>query len=154
MKINISSTAFNGEELIPIRYTCDGDNISPPLNWNKPDDRIKSFAMIVDDPDAPGGDFVHWVVYNISPSVSGFPENVNTQKISKEILVGRNDFGESSYGGPCPPFGTHRYYFRIYGLDSALSQAKPELTKHQLLKLMEGHVIESGELVGKYQRKR
>jgi Raf kinase inhibitor-like YbhB/YbcL family protein len=94
------------------------------------------------------------VVYNIPDSVNRFPENVNSQNISKEIMVGRNDFGRSNYGGPCPPSGTHRYYFKIYGLDDVLHQAKPELRKHQLLKLMEGHVIESGQLMGKYQRKR
>jgi Raf kinase inhibitor-like YbhB/YbcL family protein len=132
MKIKITSSAFKEGELIPFRYTCDGDNISPQLSWDKPDDRIKSFAIIVDDPDAPGGDFVHWIIYDIPSSVCELSENVTLSKnISSEAKMGTNDFGKNGYGGPCPPSGTHR-----------------------LLKLMEGHVIESGQLMGKYQRKR
>lgn len=155
MELKITSTAFKDGELIPSKYTCDGENVSPDLKWNKPNDKIKSFALIVDDPDAPSGDFVHWVVYNIPGSIIEFPENVTSSKnIPEMFTIGKNDFGKIGYGGPCPPSGTHRYYFKIYGLDTVLHNAEAGLNKYKLLKVMEGHVVASGQLMGKYSRKR
>lgn len=155
MEIKISSAAFKEGELIPFCYTCDGENISPSLNWNKPHESIKSFAIVVDDPDAPSGDFVHWVVYNIPATVNEFLENVTpTRNISDEIIMGTNDFGKIGYGGPCPPSGTHRYFFKIFGLDTILPLIETGINKRQLLKAMEGHIIADGCLIGKYKRKR
>ena len=155
MKIKISSSAFKDGDLTPSRYTCAGENISPPLNWNKPDERIKSFAIIMDDPDAPSGDFVHWVVYNIPANVNEFLENVTpTRNIPNEVIMGVNDFGKIGYGGPCPPSGTHRYYFKIFGLDTNLHLIETGINKKQLLKAMEGHIIADGCLIEKYSRKR
>jgi len=155
VEIKITSNAFKDGELIPSKYTCDGVNVSPDLKWNKPNDKIKSFALIVDDPDAPSGDFVHWIVYNIPDSIIEFPENVTSSKnIPEMFTIGKNDFGKIGYGGPCPPSGTHRYYFKIYGLDTVLHNAEAGLSKYKLLKVMEGHVVASGQLMGKYSRKR
>lgn len=155
MKIKISSSAFKDGDLIPSRYTCDGENISPPLNWSKPDERIKSFTIIADDPDAPSGDFVHWLVYNIPANINEFPENMTpARNISIGVKMGKNDFGKTGYGGPCPPSGTHRYFFKIFGLDTILHLEEIGLNKKQLLKAIEGHIIADGCLIGKYNRKR
>jgi len=109
----------------------------------------------MDDPDAPSGDFVHWVVYNIPANVNEFLENVTpTRNIPNEVIMGVNDFGKIGYGGPCPPSGTHRYYFKIFGLDTNLHLIETGINKKQLLKAMEGHIIADGCLIGKYSRKR
>lgn len=155
MEIKIISNVFKEGELIPSKYTCDGENISPQLGWNKPDERIKSFAIIMDDPDAPSGDFVHWVVYNIPANVNEFLENITpTRNIPNGVMMGKNDFGKIGYGGPCPPSGTHRYFFKIFGLDTNLHLIETGINKKQLLKAMEGHIIADGCLIGKYSRKR
>ena len=153
MEIKIESSAFKNEGMIPSKYTCDGENVSPQLTWVEPPADTKSFALISDDPDAPGGTFVHWVVYNISPDARELPENVKIKAISPDAVEGTTHFGEEGYGGPCPPSGIHRYYFKIYALDATL-ELKPGAGKNVLLKAMEGHILAKGELMGKYSRKR
>ena len=151
--IKISSGAFKEGETIPAKYTCDGENISPPLAWTWYPKRTESFAIIADDPDAPTGTWVHWVIYNIPASVNELAENLaKTDTLQQGILQGITDFRRPGYGGPCPPSGTHRYYFKIYALDIML-KAKPGLSKAQLLEAMKGHIIAQGQLMGKYKRK-
>jgi Raf kinase inhibitor-like YbhB/YbcL family protein len=144
--IKISSSAFRENEMIPTQYTCDGKNINPPLDFKDIPKQAKSLALIVDDPDAPVGTWVHWVVWNI-PVVQHLNENSIPGK------EGLNDFQKQSYGGPCPPSGIHRYFFKVYALDNMLNL--PEATtKAQLESAMKNHVLASGELIGFYKRKR
>ncbi len=156
MEIKLYSTAFKDGEFIPSKYTCEGSNISPQIHWDEELKDVKSFAIIVDDPDAPGGDFVHWVIYNIPASVRELHEDVTpSRNISDQILLGTNSFGHIGYGGPCPPAGNpHRYFFRIYALDTVLHHLGSGAMKAQLLKAMQGHIIGEGELIGKYKRSR
>lgn len=152
--IKISSSAFKQGEAIPAKYTCDGENVSPPLSWTWYPKRTQSFAIIADDPDAPMGTWVHWVIYNIPASVNDLDENLaKTDTLQNGIMQGITDFRRPGYGGPCPPGGTHRYFFKIYALDIML-KAKPGLSKAELLKAMKGHIIAEGQLMGKYKRKR
>lgn len=154
MELSVESAAFTEGGLIPSKYTCDGNDVSPPLRWSGPPDGTRSLALISDDPDAPMGTWVHWVMYNIPPHVRELREHVPpSEKLSDGTVQGRTDFGRIGYGGPCPPSGTHRYYFRVYALDTVLDVA-PGATKRQLLRAMEGHVLAQGELMGKYARKR
>lgn len=154
MKIVIKSTAFNEGEMIPSKYTCDGSDISPPLSWSNFPDKTGSFALISDDPDAPMGTWVHWVLYDIPANVTNLEENVPSKKtLENNSKQGTNDFGKIGYGGPCPPSGTHRYYFKLYALDKDLN-LKPGATKTQLLKAMDGHILAEGQLIGKYKRDR
>jgi len=154
MEISVESTAFARGGMIPSKYTCDGSDVSPPLRWSKPPEGTKSFALISDDPDAPMGTWVHWVMYNIPPRVCELREHVPASgKLPDGTLQGRSDFGRTGYGGPCPPSGTHRYFFKVYALDTVLALA-PGATKQQLLSAMKGHILAQGELVGKYARKR
>jgi Raf kinase inhibitor-like YbhB/YbcL family protein len=154
MEIKIYSNAFKEGEPIPAKYTCQGANVSPELHWSNVPKDVKSFALIVDDPDAPGGDFVHWVIYNIPGSTNELHEDITpSRNIPDEVMLGTNSFGKIGYGGPCPPPGKpHRYYFRIYALDTILHQMESGATKQQLLKAMEKHIIGEGFLMGKYQR--
>jgi hypothetical protein len=152
MEIEIRSRSFKDGEYIPPKYTCDGMNISPQLSWSCKVEGIKTFAIIVEDPDAPRGIFTHWIVYNIPSKINSLMENSTPAKnVSDEVLMGTNDFGRIGYGGPCPPSGTHRYYFRIYGLNSAV-HLDSGATKSEVVKKMEGHIIARGEFMGKYQR--
>jgi Raf kinase inhibitor-like YbhB/YbcL family protein len=152
MEIEIESRAFGQGESIPAKYTCDGANISPQLSWNCSVEGVKTFAVIVEDPDAAGGNFTHWIVYNIPSKVNSLMENTTpTKNIPDEILMGTNDFGRIGYGGPCPPSGIHRYYFRVYGLNTAV-HLDSGATKKEVMKKMEGHIIARGELMGTYQR--
>ena len=152
--MQITSSAFIEEGMIPSKYTCDGQNISPPLAWTDAPAGTKSFALICDDPDAPMGTWVHWVAWNIPPTISKLDENITAQKESANgMKQGNNSWPEIGYGGPCPPSGTHRYYFKLYALD-ALLEIKPGATKEQLLKGMKGHILAEGHVMGKYQRKR
>ncbi|AWR94600.1 YbhB/YbcL family Raf kinase inhibitor-like protein [Acidianus brierleyi] len=148
--MEIRSAFTNGEE-IPIKYTCDGIDISPPLEWEKIDN-AKTYAIIVEDPDAPGGTFIHWVIYNIKRN--SLPENVKKEMESEIGIQGVNDFGKIGYNGPCPPksHGPHRYYFNVYALDSELPLRK-NITADNLKSLMENHIISAGNLMGKYKRK-
>lgn len=150
--MEIKSSAFKNSEMIPAKYTFDGLNVSPPLSWDIVPKGAKSIALICDDPDAPAGTWVHWVIFNLPPNLSELPENIPSQKILPNgAKQGTNDFGEIGYGGPAPPSGTHRYYFKIYALDIMLN-LKEGSNKQQLLKAMEGHILSKGELIGKYKR--
>jgi Raf kinase inhibitor-like YbhB/YbcL family protein len=149
----ITSTAFKHEEMIPEKYTCDGPDVSPQLAWTNVPESAKSFALICDDPDAPAGDWVHWVVYNISSETRELKEKIaNDAVLPDGARHGTNDFGKYGYGGPCPPGGTHRYYFKLYALDTMLS-LKDKVTRKDLLEGMKGHILGQAELMGKYKRK-
>jgi len=153
MSIQVTSSAFADGGSIPSKYTCDGADVSPPLKWNSVPDTTKSIALIADDPDAPRGTWVHWVVYDLPASLRELPEKVPAEKIlGNGGRQGMTDFKKIGYGGPCPPSGTHRYYFKIYALDRMLEIA-PGATKAQLLKAMEGHVLAEGQLMGKYTKR-
>jgi len=151
--IKVSSTAFKEGELIPSKFTCDGENISPQIAWTNFPKSTESFVLISDDPDAPVGTWVHWVVYNIPASCTELKEKFpKDEKFDNGIMQGTTDFRKTGYGGPCPPSGTHRYYFKIYALDVILN-VKSGLTKKEILKEIEGHIIAEGQLMGKYKRK-
>ncbi len=153
MKIQVTSSAFKDGEMIPHKYTCDGDNMSPPLAWSDIPAGAKSIALISDDPDAPRGDWVHCVILNMPPDTKGLPENIpSDEKVDNGAIQGMHDGGGIGYGSPCPPSGTHRYYFKIYVLDKMLG-LQPGITKKELLKAMEGHILAQGELMGRYKRR-
>ena len=151
--MKVTSKAFREGEMIPKQYTCEGANLSPQLAWGDVPEKTKSIALIVEDPDAPGKTFIHWVAFNIPASARELPENVPAQEnISGGGRQGMNDFKKVGYGGPCPPSGSaHRYYFKLYALDTELN-LDSSATKDQLLKAMEGHVLGEGQLMGKYQK--
>ncbi|HUA38421.1 MAG TPA: YbhB/YbcL family Raf kinase inhibitor-like protein [Candidatus Sulfopaludibacter sp.] len=154
MNIPITSTAFAEGQPIPDPYTCAGLNVSPPLQWANAPAGVKSFALIADDPDAPMGTWVHWVIYNLPPAATALAENTPpAPELPDGSKQGINDFGNIGYGGPCPPPGRpHRYFFKIYALDVMLN-IKSGATKKELLKAMEGHVLARGQRVGTYQRR-
>ena len=150
--MEIKSLSFNQGDMIPARYTCDGRNISPPLTWSGAPADAKSFALISDDPDAPSGTWVHWVIFNIPAKVNSLPENVSREEeVAGLGKNGKNSFGRIGYDGPCPPGGTHRYYFKLYALDSIL-KLKLTATKEGLLKAMKGHVLAEAQVMGRYKR--
>lgn len=150
--MQITSAAFDPEASIPRDYTCDGGNQSPPLSWQGVPEATQSLALIVDDPDAPGRTFVHWVLYNLPPDQSSLSA---AQPTSPTLLwggiQGRNDFRAIGYGGPCPPQGRHRYDFKLYALDQRLT-LEPGATKDQVVEAMDGHVLATAELIGYYNR--
>lgn len=153
MNIKITSNSFNEGEMIPARYTCDDINVSPHIAWGEIPKGTKSIALICEDPDAPAGVWVHWVIFNIPPDVKELKENLPKDKVfSNGMLQGTGDFRKIGYSGPCPPGGTHRYFFKIYALDKILELGSGA-TKAQLLKSMEGHILDEGQLMGKYCRK-
>ena len=148
----IKSSVFTEGALIGARYTCDGENVSPPLSWSGAPEETQSFTLICDDPDAPAGDWVHWVFYDIPGSVFELSEKIPKDKNPKiGGTQGANDFKKIGYGGPCPPGGTHRYYFKLYALDKELGMA-PGTSKHQILAAMKGHVLAEAQLMGRYRR--
>ncbi len=153
MVLTVSSSAFQEGDRIPTKYTCEGQDVSPPLAWSEPPVGARSFALIVDDPDAPGGVFTHWVLFNIPPDSRELPEAIPTQgELPSGALQGKNDFGKTGYGGPCPPPGRpHRYQFTLYALDQPLD-LKRGISKKQLLSTMQGHILAQGQLTGTYQR--
>ncbi len=152
MALIISSTAFSNGGMIPSQYTCDGANISPPLQWSGLPPNTKTVALIVDDPDAPARTWVHWVIYDLPANTTQLSENIKPQeKLADGAKQGTNDFKKIGYGGPCPPSGVHRYFFKLYALDIETS-LKPGATKDELLKTIENHVVAQGELIGKYKR--
>ncbi len=152
MEIKITSSAFEEGGLIPAKYTCDGADVSPPLQWDVVPEGTKSIALICDDPDAPMGTWVHWVLFNLPSDAKKLAENIPADKILPNgAKQGLSDFGRVGYGGPCPPSGTHRYFFKIYALGIELG-LEAGANKRQLLKAMEGHILEQGQLVGKYKR--
>ena len=153
MAFELKSSAFKNGESIPARYTGTGENISPPLEWSGSPEGTRSFALISDDPDAPMGTWVHWIVYDIPPDKNNLPEGVSKEKVLHDgSKQGRTSFLKIGYGGPYPPRGpAHRYFFKLYALDTKLD-LKPGATKKILLKAMEGHIIEKVELMGRFQR--
>ena len=152
MDFKLTSTAFQEGQPIPRQYTCDGVNVSPPLEWSGAPPAAKTFAIICDDPDAPSGTWVHWVVYDLPAENIGLVENLPpTENLKAGGFQGTNDFGKIGYGGPCPPSGTHRYFFKIYALDNYLS-LKVGATKAFVEKAMEGHIVAQGQLMGTYSR--
>ncbi len=152
MAIQLTSTAFIEGAMIPQRYTCDGENISPPLVWAGVPSGTRSLALICDDPDAPVGTWDHWVLYNIPADATGLQESIPEKTILDTGAVhGSNSWGRIGYGGPCPPGGTHRYFFKLFALDTLLD-LKSGATTSQLLEAMEGHVLTQGQLMGKYRR--
>ena len=152
MAIELTSTAFTEGEMIPQRFTCDGEDVSPPLAWSGVPEQAQSLALICDDPDAPVGTWDHWVLFNIPADAAGFPEAVPADPTLEYGAVnGKNSWGRLGYGGPCPPGGTHRYFFYIYALDSRLS-LESGATKEQLQQAMEGHILAQGQLMGRYKR--
>lgn len=146
-QMKITSSVFQEGGNIPSKFTCDGADVNPPLHWNGAPSATKSLALIVDDPDAPGGLFTHWIVWNIDPKTNEISEN----SLPPGAVQGRNDFGKSGYGGPCPPSGTHRYYFRIFALDQMLD-LKSGAKRAGLDAAMRGHMLGQGELMGRYAR--
>ena len=150
----LSSSAFDHEKLIPPKYTCDGENTSPPLEWANVPDKSKSFALICDDPDAPAQTWVHWIIYNIPADYRELSDSVKSgREIEAGIHQGTNSWGDISYGGPCPPSGTHRYFFKLYALDSKLD-LEGLVDEERLLKEMEGHILAQTQLMGKYSRRK
>lgn len=146
-ELSIASPAFSQDGMIPKRYTCDGSDVSPPLVIGNIPEGTKSLALIVDDPDAPAGTWVHWVVWNIEVGIREIPENT----VPPGAIQGTNDFGKRKYGGPCPPSGTHRYFFKLYALNAPLT-LEAGATKSQVEKAIGGHLLEKAELVGRYRR--
>ena len=146
--LKITSTAFSHNEMIPMKYTCDGSDMNPLLAIEGIPENAKTLALIVDDPDAPRGAWVHWVVWNIDPKTKEIAEG----SVPKGALQGMNDFRKLDYGGPCPPSGTHRYFFKLYALDTLLNLEKGS-TKADLEKSMKGHILAQAEIIGLYRRK-
>jgi len=157
MALALTSTAFEPGGAIPAAYTCQGKNVSVPLAWGGLPAGTRSLALIVDDPDAPDPaapkmTWVHWVLYNIPPTATGLPEAVEPKALPAGTLEGRNDWGRTGYGGPCPPVGRHRYFFKLYALDVALPDlGQPD--KARLERAMQGHVLVQQQLVGTYAKR-
>jgi len=146
--MKIISPAFENKKIIPSKYTCDGENINPPLQISSIPANTQSLALIIDDPDAPNGDWVHWLVWNINPKTQSIAEN----EIPKGAAQGTNNFNKQNYGGPCPPSGIHRYQFKIYALDTNLN-ISANSRKKDLEKAIEDHILDKDILIGLYQRK-
>ncbi len=153
MAFELKTSAFTAGGAMPSIYTCQGKDISPPLTWSGAPEKTRSFVLICDDLDAPMTTWVHWVYYDIPSTASSLPEGMSTQeKPEQGGIHGTSSFGYFGYGGPCPPWGTHRYFFRLYALDTMLSLAPGE-KKKAVLKAMEGHVLGTAELMGTYKKK-
>lgn len=148
----LKSSAFSNGSAISPKFTCDGSDVSPQLSWNDPPDGTKAFALIMDDPDAPGGTWVHWVLYDLPPSVRELPEGVpKTKDLQIGARQGVNDFRRVGYGGPCPPRGaSHRYSFRLYALDRP-TQLPAGASKGDLERAMNGRILAQSELIGRFQ---
>jgi Raf kinase inhibitor-like YbhB/YbcL family protein len=156
IKLELKSPAFSDGDTIPVKYTCDGPDVSVPLTWSKPPEGTKSLTLICDDPDAPMGTWVHWVVFNLPPDLTELREGISIKGDEKlgGAFEGINDFETGKYGGPCPPPGpAHRYFFKLYALDTTLN-LKTNATKEDVEKAMKDHILAHGQLMGKYQRKR
>lgn len=152
--MEIRSSAFFIGNTIPFEYTCDGKNISPPIHWEDPPQETRSFALVVDDPDAPKNTFTHWVVYNIPADSRELPEGITQEPtLANGAVQGKNSFGQLGFGGPCPPakHGTHRYFFKIFALDQSLD-LPPGASKEQVLQAMKGHILDKAEVMGRYAR--
>jgi len=154
MSLQLTSDAFVSGQSIPAKYTCIGKNISPALTWTEPPAGTQSFALIMDDPDAPGRTWVHWVLFNIQASMRTLQEDlpISGKNVDPNaIYVGNNSSGSASYQGPCPPSGTHRYFFKLYALDTLINLL-PGATKEQVLKEMDGHILAQAELMGNFSK--
>ena len=148
MPFTLTSTAFGDGRAIPLEFSCDGDDVAPPLAWSDPPAGTKTFALIADDPDAPAGTWVHWVLFNMPGSATTASDG------AAQATPGRNDFQRTGYGGPCPPPGKpHRYYFKLYALDTRLS-LRAGATKADVERAMQGHVLATAQLMGTYGRRR
>jgi len=152
MSIEITSSAFAHEAAIPQKFSCKGEDVSPALAWGEPPAGTQSFALIMDDPDAPAGTWVHWVLFNIPASTRGLPEAFPSDATLPDgSMSGKNSWGKTGYGGPCPPSGTHRYFFKLYALDEMLG-ISAGATKGELEKAMVGHILATGELMGTFSK--
>ena len=153
LPFELISTAFEQGEPIPAKYSCDGEDISPSLAWGDPPQGTQSLVLIMDDPDAPGGTWDHWIVFNIPAEIRELPEAMPAGMKFDDVAAtfGKNSWGRSDYGGPCPPGGTHRYFFKLYALDTTLSLDE-SADKKQVLAAMEGLVLAEAELMGTYNR--
>ncbi len=149
---NLTSSAFLQGDPIPVSYSCDGENTSPRLTWTNPPDNARSFALIFDDPDAPCSTWVHWVLFNLPTETRSLPEAVGPDPtLANGAVHGSNSWNSIGYGGQCPPGGEHRYFFKLYALDSVLD-LEVGATKEQLLEAMEDHIVAEAELMGTYSR--
>ncbi|WP_412754744.1 YbhB/YbcL family Raf kinase inhibitor-like protein [Legionella donaldsonii] len=148
MSLSLTSPAFAANTLIPSQYTCQGADISPALLWQEAPAATKSYVLILDDPDAPSGDWVHWVIFNIPPTVQGLADDA---ELPTGAVNSKNSWGQTGYRGPCPPSGTHRYFFKLYALDTLLT-LNANATKQDVLAAMANHVLEKSELIGLYRR--
>lgn len=148
MSLILQSSAFNENGSIPVKYTCDGNNISPPLSWKDSSNNTKSFVLIVDDPDATAGVWDHWIIFNIPDGINELSENAS---LPDKALYGKNSFGNLGYGGPCPPNGEHRYLFKLYALDTVLSLPSGS-TKQAIEAGMMGHILAMSTLTGRYEK--
>ena len=167
LTIALHSPAFADGGMIPREFTCDGADRSPPLEWSGVPASARALVLICDDPDAPMGTFSHWVVVGMKPELKGFKEGVPPEssvpadsaiaieghtESNSPAIQGKNDFGKVGYGGPCPPGGTHRYFFRLYALDRPLDHGSSDLTRDDVLKAIKGHIVAEGRLIGRYTR--
>ena len=156
MRLTLESSVFKHGGSIPRQYTCDDQDLSPPLKWTGAPDKTRSFALIVDDPDAPDPAapkmvYVHWVLYDIPTSVASIDESGEPRVVKAGARQGKNDWSRTGYGGPCPPIGRHRYFFKLYALDAMLGDLRTP-TKKDLEKAMQGHILATAELMGTYDR--
>jgi len=152
MAIKLTSPAFADGGMIPPKFTCDGRSVSPALQWGPAPAGTKSWAVICNDPDAPGGNFVHWILYDLPAGETGVPEALPLDEVlDNGAKQGTTDYGSPGYSGPCPPSGVHRYVFRVFALDTVLSLPS-EATEDRVLKAIKGHVLDEGKLTGKYGR--
>ena len=156
MALTLKSSAYDNGGVIPSRYTCEGEDVSPPLVWTGVPETARSLVLIIDDPDAPDPNapktiWVHWVLYNIPPDVTGLPEGVAPETLPPGIMEGLNDWNRTGYGGPCPPIGRHRYFHKLYALDTVLEGMKTP-TKAEVETAMKGHIISQTQYMGTYKK--
>jgi Raf kinase inhibitor-like YbhB/YbcL family protein len=156
--LRITSTAFRHQEQIPTKHTCEGEDISPTLHWDSTPEGTQSLALIVDDPDAPDPEapkmvWVHWVLYNLPPDCEELTEGVSAEALPEGTCNGYNDWKRDGWGGPCPPIGRHRYYFRLYALERRLPD-RPHVSRAELDQMMRGYILAEATLMGTYQKKR
>jgi Raf kinase inhibitor-like YbhB/YbcL family protein len=152
LELTVMSTAFAVGAAIPPKYTCMGEDVSPPLAWRDVPEGAQSIAVISDDPDAPAGDWVHWLIFNLPPDTTELAEGIpSSPRLDSGAVQGTTDWGKPGYRGPCPPSGTHRYFFKVYALDTMLDLGQ-SARKSDLLRAMEGHILAKGELMGTFRR--
>lgn len=149
--MRIDSPAFENGQPIPEKHSCDGEDVSPALTWDDVPQSAKSLALVVEDPDAPRGTWDHWLVFNIPPAVKGLREGAGAGNLPGQALHGRNSWTRNNWGGPCPPSGTHRYFFKLFALDAMLDLSQGA-SKAELLDAMDGHILDKAELMGTYKR--